>query len=240
MNQLVVDCIACGQQFPFARSRSNQRLARVCCPSCGVARIVRFYGSEPERSVPGYEAQHQCMTSLDDSLNTTGAIRRALQVENVNHGAKVALGVRPRPSVVRSVLAAGASAAVPFVVINGTTFGANSPIAASVYATVGLPLNTKGLAFKGVTSNLMLDEGQRILVVTGAVENLRKSNTLVPNLIVSIRNESANEIYQWETPPPKKTMSAGETIIFRARLAAAPEISHDVKVRFAGIDTPSK
>ena len=65
-------------------------------------------------------------------------------------------------------------------------------------------------------------------------------NPAVAVLPAKVEKVMSNDEPPKETPPPKKTMSAGETIIFRARLAAAPEISHDVKVRFAGIDTPSK
>jgi hypothetical protein len=113
------------------------------------------------------------------------------------------------------------------------------PLTADLYRGLGLATNIRGLAIKSVTSSVMEDNAQRILVVTGVIENIRSSEAQIPNLRVAVRNDAALEIYHWESPAPKASLVGGESVVFRARLMAAPESGKDVKVQFAGIAQPA-
>ena len=80
-----------------------------------------------------------------------------------------------------------------------------------------------------------LDNAQRVLVVTVLIENVRTAEVQVPQLRLGVRNDAAREIYHWEAPVPKAILASGESVMFRARLLAAPEAARDVKVQFANV-----
>ena len=58
-------------------------------------------------------------------------------------------------------------------------------------------------------------------------------NHAVPALRIAVRDKAHNELYSWTAPAPKTKLDAGETIVFRSRLAAPPEDGQDLMVSFA-------
>ena len=53
-----------------------------------------------------------------------------------------------------------------------------------------------------------------------------------------LRDAAGQEIYVWKAPPPKASLGKGETVYFRARLAAPPEAANAVRIQFADV-TPA-
>ncbi len=114
------------------------------------------------------------------------------------------------------------------------------PASSSIYAAMGMPVNLRGLAFQHVLSRIAEDSGQRVLAIEGEVANLRPTRSKFPDIQVSVRSNDGREIYSWNSPAPKKEIAAGETVYFRARLAAPPSEGADVKIRFASVDASSQ
>jgi predicted Zn finger-like uncharacterized protein len=106
------------------------------------------------------------------------------------------------------------------------------PQTASFYATLGLPVNLRGLAFDGVTTTTEQHEGVPILVVEGSVVNDSRKIVDVPRLKFVVRNSANEEIYSWTAVAPRATLPPGEAVSFRSRLASPPTDSRDVLVRF--------
>ena len=106
------------------------------------------------------------------------------------------------------------------------------PQTASFYATLGLPVNLRGLAFDGVTTTTEQHEGVPILVVEGSVVNNTRKIVDVPRLKFVVRNAANEEVYSWTAVPPRATLPPGEAVAFRSRLASPPTDSRDVLVRF--------
>jgi hypothetical protein len=108
-----------------------------------------------------------------------------------------------------------------------------APSTAALYSGVGLPVNLRGLSIAKVHVTVTQQtEGPGELLVTGEIENLRDSETSVPDLHLALRAADGREIYVWTTKGPKMSLIARERVPFRARLAAPPAEVRDVLVKF--------
>jgi predicted Zn finger-like uncharacterized protein len=106
------------------------------------------------------------------------------------------------------------------------------PQTASFYATIGMPVNLRGLAFDGIATTKEQHEGVPVLVVEGNIVNVARKPVEVPRLKFSVRNDTGNEIYSWTMVPPRTVLPSGESLPFRSRLASPPPEGRDVLVRF--------
>jgi hypothetical protein len=109
-----------------------------------------------------------------------------------------------------------------------------APATASAYALAGMPVNLRGLSIRDVHATSTQDpQGERELLVTGEIANLRDKETAAPNLRLALRAEDGRELYVWTARGPKTSLGARERVAFRARLAAPPAGVRDVLVKFA-------
>ncbi len=106
------------------------------------------------------------------------------------------------------------------------------PQTASFYALLRMPVNLRGLTFEDVTTSTEQHEGVPILVVEGNVFNGVRKVEEVPRLKFVVRNSARQEIYSWTVVPSRASLSPGEALGFRSRLASPPTEAHDLVVRF--------
>jgi predicted Zn finger-like uncharacterized protein len=106
------------------------------------------------------------------------------------------------------------------------------PQTGSFYASIGLPVNLRGLGFDGVVTTTERHEGVPILVVEGNVVNTTRKIVDVPRLKFIVRNAARQEIYSWTAVPARTLLPPGETMAFRSRLASPPPEAHDIILRF--------
>jgi predicted Zn finger-like uncharacterized protein len=106
------------------------------------------------------------------------------------------------------------------------------PQLASFYASVGLPVNLRGLAFTGLSIGRDAHDGVPVLVVEGTIVNTVAMPVEVPRLRFALRNAAGTEVYTWTAVPTQTVLEPGERLPFRSRLASPPEDGHDVQVRF--------
>ena len=107
------------------------------------------------------------------------------------------------------------------------------PATSALYAAAGLPVNVRGLEFRGVTSRVSAENSQRLLKVQGEIVGLRPGFTPVPPIELIVQGEDGRALYRWTATPSKTKLGADETIAFETRLVAPPEAGRNVKVRFA-------
>lgn len=112
------------------------------------------------------------------------------------------------------------------------------PQFAGLYASIGLPVNVRGLAFSAVESELVQDQQGRFLVVSGDVTNIAKGTTKVPPITVVVQGEDGKVLYSWTTEPPRPSLEPAELMHFRARLASPPNDGRSVQLRF-GAGSPN-
>ena len=107
------------------------------------------------------------------------------------------------------------------------------PPSAGLFAAFGLPVNLRGLALADMHGSLAARGSGSVLTLQGTISNLRREPTEVPALRIAVRDKDRNELYSWTAPAPKPRLDAGETVVFRSRLAAPPKDGQDVMIRFA-------
>ena len=106
------------------------------------------------------------------------------------------------------------------------------PQTASFYALLRMPVNLRGLTFEDVTTFTEQHDGVPILVVEGNVFNGVRKVEEVPRLKFIVRNLARQEIYSWTVVPSRASLSPGEALGFRSRLASPPADAHDLVIRF--------
>ena len=107
------------------------------------------------------------------------------------------------------------------------------PETANLYAAIGLPVNLRGLEFRGITSELASAGADTFLVVEGEIANVTGRERPVPPIEIRVRGADGQMLYTWTHDPPQNEIAASETTRFRARLAAPPAEAKEVLVHFA-------
>ena len=109
-----------------------------------------------------------------------------------------------------------------------------APSLASLYATVGVQVNVRGLTIHGVSSSEQTEEGAPLLLVKGSITSLSETPVDVPRLRVAVIAADGRELYAWTTMAARAKLARGEATTFRARLASPPAEGRTVAVRFLG------
>jgi hypothetical protein len=105
------------------------------------------------------------------------------------------------------------------------------PGAARLYAAMGMPVNTFGLAIENVRSAWDDSGPERVLQVDGDVVNLTAGEVKVPQVVISLRDPSGKELSQYTTDV--LPLGAGAKSPFTVQVPSPPENVSSLKVRFA-------
>jgi predicted Zn finger-like uncharacterized protein len=106
------------------------------------------------------------------------------------------------------------------------------PQLAALYASIGLPVNLRGLAFADVKTRSETLDNVRVLIVEGTIVNIVSVPVEVPRLRFALRNTAGTEVYTWTAVPTQPVLPPGGKLPFRSRLASPPNDGHGVQVRF--------
>lgn len=108
-----------------------------------------------------------------------------------------------------------------------------APDLAGLYEKIGLGVNLRGLAFRDI--RMLRDQGANgpVFVVEGVIENISSRTVRLPEVLFSLRDDTASELFSWTSRLSLDALPAGEVTRFKTELASAPAIATDVMVRFA-------
>lgn len=106
------------------------------------------------------------------------------------------------------------------------------PQTASLFASIGLPVNLRNLEFDNIKISKETQDGVSILIIEGKIVNTIGGATDVPRLRFAARNASGQEVYTWSMQPTRSILGPGESLPFVSRLAAPPADAVDILVRF--------
>jgi predicted Zn finger-like uncharacterized protein len=106
------------------------------------------------------------------------------------------------------------------------------PQTASLFATIGLPVNLRNLKFENVKLLTETNGGINLLIVQGAIVSEAGKPVAVPRLRFALRNATGQEVYSWTMPPPRSILDSGEPLEFRSQIQAPQVDATDVMVRF--------
>ena len=107
-----------------------------------------------------------------------------------------------------------------------------APDLASLFETIGMEVNLRGLEFRDLRTFHEMDAGKEVLVVEGSIRNITENSTPVPAVRLSIRGSDLQEIYAWTVEPRTKVLKALDETRFRTILSDPPKGATDIQVRF--------
>ena len=105
------------------------------------------------------------------------------------------------------------------------------PGSARLYAMMGMPVNTLGLAIENVRSAWDDSGPQRVLQVEGDIVNLTAGEVKVPAVMLSLQDASGKELSQFTTDV--LPLGAGAKSPFSVQIPSPPENVSSLEVRFA-------
>jgi len=107
------------------------------------------------------------------------------------------------------------------------------PQSSSLYAAVGMKVNTIGIAFMDKQATIEQEDGQDVLVITGNFVNITTHELTVPPINVSLSDIAKHELYHWSFAPGVPTLAPGQSASFRTRLSSPPSAARHIELRFA-------
>ena len=108
-----------------------------------------------------------------------------------------------------------------------------SPSLASLFAAIGLPVNTEGLALESLAPRIENDGSRQALIVSGTVRNLTRSERDVPELRLAILDINGRELAVLAAPPPQPRLGSAQSAAFTVRVAVPASGGERYELRFA-------
>lgn len=106
------------------------------------------------------------------------------------------------------------------------------PNAQAAYAGVGLPVDALGLAIEDIRAQPTFEDGRPVLVVSGAVRNVRDVTAVMPSLRVSLLDPAGNPVAEKLAEPADPSIPGHATRHFTVTLVDPPADGRDLQVTF--------
>lgn len=225
---MLIDCPGCANSYHISRAMLGPNGRNVACPRCSASWYVAPEAAESAASdAVGMEISAEAISQKPVAADAAAQMSAAA-------GRK-----RFFPPPLRLVISRNLWLGVAGVGFVMAAIAYRGPIvrywpqAATAYAGLGLPVNLRGLALHDVHMTSIETAGEPVLGIEGAITNLKPAKNRVPTLRLSLRDGQSREIYAWTVEAPKGNLAIGETVTFRARLAAPPANAQALLVSFA-------
>jgi predicted Zn finger-like uncharacterized protein len=234
---MLIVCKTCATSYHIPRDVLGENGCRLRCVGCGEAWTVTIDTIDND-GAPVVEGRRVATGALED------AERRVRYALPAAAAATSPDRRRQDRSTPKSYALRRGGKTFAALLILGCAMGALAaretivravPTTSRIFAAVGLRVNLRGLALDNVRTNIFDSGDRKVLIVEGAIVNLRDSSRETPNMRIALRGLNKQELYVWTAPAPKARLGPNEEVAFRTRLAAPPEGVSDVLVRFAAV-----
>jgi predicted Zn finger-like uncharacterized protein len=228
---MLIDCPGCAKSYHIIKAALGPSGRRVACPRCDT-----IWSVTAEGSASCAEARISSPISAPIEISVQDMLRPLKKSASLARPAQPAPGRRPSglSSFLRTVCTGTALLAFGMASIG---FRAEIvrlwPTTGSGYAALGLPVNLSGLELRNLHTVSTHDGAEAVLGIEGEIANVRPGETPVPPVELAIRDEDGHVLYTWTVMSQKQRLAAGESILFRARLAEPPAGGREVLARFA-------
>lgn len=222
---MLIDCPGCRKSYHIFKGALEPDGRRVACPRCdaiwfvpSVSAVAGIAALAPKPARP-LALAHVASGDLGRTLPAAG------------HG-------RRKPRMRAGLLLSFAVLALGMALIGWRAEMVRLwPPSATLYASLGLPVNLRGLALANFHTETLIDGHQRVLRIEGEIINLRRQTMLLPPIHLSVTDAQGHSLYSWTDVAQKSRLAAGEKLLVRARLAAPPAAGRHLLVDFAGTPT---
>lgn len=144
---------------------------------------------------------------------------------------------RLREAAATGVVWAGMSAALALMVVVAVVFRVDVvrlwPSTAGAFASVGLPVNSIGLAIEGVEFEPALQDGYAALSVSGMIRNIEDRTITAPPLQIRLLDKNGVAVATKIARPADPVIPPGETRHFAIALIDPPGAAADLEITFA-------
>jgi predicted Zn finger-like uncharacterized protein len=230
---MILTCPECATSYFVDDERVPPGGRTVKCSSCGARwRAMPEGEAQPQDAAPPASAESAVPTLEDEILAApdedlefvpspiTPARRSAAK------GKTPVLGRVAIAAVAVVALALGAAAVLRQQLANLV------PATAPVFAAVGLPVDTLGLAFEGVVAKPALLAGRPVLSVTGAIHNTRKVAVEAPPIRISLLDKAKQPLVTYELNVQNAKAPPGGRRFFAWNLPQPPAGAEALEIAF--------
>ena len=106
------------------------------------------------------------------------------------------------------------------------------PGTAPLFAAVGLPVNTLGLAFEGVAWKPTFAAGRPVMAVTGAIRNTNKTAKVAPTVRVNLRGKARSALVSYDLTLTNAAIPPGGLRYFAWNLPDPPANAEGLEIGF--------
>ena len=247
---MLIVCPSCASEYMIDPGRLGGEGRTVRCAGCKSTWFVTAAGEEPEAA--DAEAGENAPDASDaDAVENAARLADQLEspgepsVETEPDGQDAWTPAPPAPPELAgsarasrlSALAVPSLALLVCLALAAAVWGRGAvvrvaPATAALYAGIGLPVNLRGLEFRGVRSEVVGAGTDAVLVVEGEIANISGRDAAVPPIEIGLQAAEGQMLYRWSNEPPAQSLKEGDALSFRARLAAPPSEARQVLVRF--------
>ena len=107
------------------------------------------------------------------------------------------------------------------------------PQTSTLYAALGMPVNTRGIAFTSVSYRRETEAGQQVLTVNGTLVNVSGRDVPVPNIEVTLTDNGQRKVDHWVFSPGISNMKPGQRTAFATRRTNPPSEARHLEMAFA-------
>lgn len=214
---MIVTCPQCSTRYHLDPEALGPEGRRVRCASCGHRWLARQPADVPTvlRAVEGPAPPPP-----------PGAAKRAVPRSERRRGVGSASLVGWLVGVLIVLIIASA-------IIGRNEIVAGFPASATLYRTLGLPVNEQlGLEFANVTSQRLSERDVSILVIEGEIVNVSDHQRPVPWVKIILLDEGGRELHLERLEAERDALGAGEKTGFSARLVNPAEQARNFSVTF--------
>jgi len=228
---MLIVCPGCAKSYHIIKAALGPSGRRVACPRCDTIWFVTAEGS-----ASCAETRIAAPISAPIEISLQDMLRPLKKSASLASPAQPAAGPWPSglSSFLRDLCAGTALLAFGMAIIG---FRAEIvrlwPPSSSGYTALGLPVNLSGLELRNLHTASTQEGPESVLGIEGEIANVRSGETEVPPVELAIRDQDGHVLYSWTVMSQKHRLAAGESKLFRARLAEPPAGGREVLARFA-------
>ncbi|MBW0152362.1 MAG: DUF3426 domain-containing protein [Phenylobacterium sp.] len=219
----VVKCASCGNRWTARREAPAAAPEPVASPA-----------PAPADSPPAAVDQPTLEVAPAPEAEPTGRAGEALPRA---FRAKADDSRRLREAAATGVVWAGMSAALALMIVVAVVFRVDVvrlwPSAAGAFASVGLPVNSVGLAIEGVEFEPALQDGHAALSVSGMIRNIEDRTITAPPLQIRLLDKAGVAVATKIARPADPVIPPGETRHFAISLIDPPGAAAALEITFA-------
>ncbi|HTW33676.1 MAG TPA: MJ0042-type zinc finger domain-containing protein [Rhizomicrobium sp.] len=235
---MILTCPECTTRYQTDASQFAPDGRKVRCAKCGHVWFQAAPQPEPEAGL-----EEESVTPPEPEAEPAAAPKREAyappRVEAVASPARGRFSSRPP---LLGTLVIGAGWVLLGVIVLGVgwsglhyrqSIASLWPQSSSLYADLGMQVNTRGLEFHDKTAHFETDGQQDVLVITGHLLNTTSRELSVPAIRVSLMDADRHELYHWNFSAGISILHPGQLATFHTQLSSPPAAARAIELRFA-------